>query len=291
MECVDLREVDRGGVCAARIGCMRFIQVDVFAEGPYQGNPLAVFPDSGELTPAQMQAIAREMNLSETTFVTGADAGGYDVRIFTPNSELPFAGHPTLGTTWVLRHLSRISGEVVQQRSAAGSTTVELRDGLLWLEREATVVEEAYEVDPALIGLTSKDIGCEINGTRVEPALSSAGFPQLMVPVVDTAALDRAHPGWDVPYGVYCFTVAPGGRISARGFFPTFGVPEDPATGSAAAALGLYLGARVGAGNAVIDQGAACGRPSVLHMDWEPAVVRVGGRCQLVAVGELVSLP
>ncbi len=274
---------------------MRFLQVDVFADGPYRGNPLAVFHDAGELTGEQMRAIAREMNLSETTFVTGVDAGGYDVRIFTPNSELPFAGHPTLGTTWVLRHLGRISGEVVQQRSAAGSTPVERRDGLLWLEREATVVDEAYELDPARIGLTSEDLGCEMNGTRLEPALSSAGFTQLMVPVADTAALDRAHPGWDVHYGVYCFTVGRGGttsgRISARGFFPTFGVPEDPATGSAAAALGLYLGARVGAGNAIIDQGAACGRPSVLHLDWEPKVVRVGGRCQLVAVGELVSLP
>ena len=273
---------------------MKFLQVDVFAEGPYRGNPLAVFPDSGALTGAQMQAIAREMNLSETTFVTGCEGDGYTVRIFTPNAELPFAGHPTLGTAWVLHHLGRLSGEVFQQQSAAGTTPVELRDGLLWLQREASEVDETYELDPALIGLSEEDLGLEMGGSNLEPALSSAGFTQLMVPLANASALDRARPGWEVPHGVYCFTLTrggPDGRIAARGFFPTLGVPEDPATGSAAAALGLYLGARVGGGHSIIDQGAACGRPSALHLEWEPRVARVGGACQLTAIGELVRLP
>src|SRR4051812_18437050 len=103
---------------------MDFVQVDVFAEGPFKGNPLAVFPDAGELSVEQMQAIAREMNLSETTFVTAIARESYDVRIFTPQEELPFAGHPTIGTTWVLKDLGFVGGENVRQRSPVGETVV-----------------------------------------------------------------------------------------------------------------------------------------------------------------------
>src|SRR5437870_1889102 len=102
----------------------RYLLVDVFARESLAGNALAVFPDPGSVDPARMQKIAREMNLSETTFVTAARDDGYDVRIFTPTEELPFAGHPTLGTAWVLRHLDVVTGERSIQRSAAGETSV-----------------------------------------------------------------------------------------------------------------------------------------------------------------------
>lgn len=99
---------------------VRYLVVDVFAREPLAGNALAVFPDAGSVAPVRMQRVAREMNLSEKTFITRVDADAYDVRIFTPAEELPFAGHPTLGTAWTLRHLGILPGDTVTQRSAAG---------------------------------------------------------------------------------------------------------------------------------------------------------------------------
>ena len=124
-----------------------FLQVDVFADSPYSGNPLAVFPEAGDLSAPQMQAIAREMNLSETSFVTSCGDDSYDVRIFTPEEELPFAGHPTLGTTWVLRRLGRVAGDVVDQRSPAGPTTVTIVDDILWLERGGETEADLEDLD------------------------------------------------------------------------------------------------------------------------------------------------
>jgi trans-2,3-dihydro-3-hydroxyanthranilate isomerase len=270
---------------------MRFLQVDVFAESAFRGNPLAVFPDAATLTTQQMQSIAREMNLSETTFVTSSSDTRYDVRIFTPEAELPFAGHPTIGTTWVLRYLGRLRGDVTEQWSDAGVTTVERIGELHWLQREETAVEESFELSPGSLGLTADEVGCSLHGTRLTPSLSSAGFTQLMVPVADADTLARAHPARDVPYGVYCFTPVGPQRLRARGFFPTYGIPEDPATGSAAAALGLYLARRIGSSAVTIEQGAQCGRPSILETEFQPRSVRVGGRCVLVATGELTVLP
>src|SRR5690349_3735712 len=113
----------------------RYLIVDVFARHALAGNGLAVFPDPGTVDPERMQRIAREMNLSETTFVTAIREGGYDVRIFTPSEELPFAGHPTLGTAWTLKHIGALSGDRVVQRSDAGETPVTFDGRHVWLER------------------------------------------------------------------------------------------------------------------------------------------------------------
>src|SRR5437867_9577926 len=110
----------------------RYLLVDVFAREPLAGNALAVFPEPGSVDPARMQRVAREMNLSETTFVTELRPDGYTVRIFTPSEELPFAGHPTLGTAWVLARLGAGSGDRVTQRSAAGDTAVTFEGGRVW---------------------------------------------------------------------------------------------------------------------------------------------------------------
>ncbi|MDQ3646955.1 MAG: PhzF family phenazine biosynthesis protein [Actinomycetota bacterium] len=285
---------------------MEFLQVDVFSDGPYTGNPLAVFPDAGGLSGSQMQRIASEMNLSETAFVTSVEPHRYRVRIFTPRKELAFAGHPTIGTTWVLRNGGRLTEEDVTQVSDAGETSVTLEGDTLWFERIGSVGADIEEHDPLHreiargLGVDQRDLGMEArelgrSGT-LYPAVSNAGLEQLMVPVRDLAALARcsAAPGLLESAGIegfYCFTATAAGRIQARGLFPAVGIAEDPATGSAAAALGLYLADRLGAIEVDVDQGVEMGRPSKIHVRGAPGRVKVGGRCSLVVSGRLEVLP
>lgn len=282
---------------------MHYLQVDVFAEQEGGGNPLAVFADAADLETSQMQAMAAELGLSETSFVLSVDDRGYDVRIFTPAEELPFAGHPTLGTTWVLRHLDRVgSGEVVQ-RSAAGETRVFEEAGLSWFERDGASSRDLDETSTrarddiaGALGLEPGDIGAEAltigRSGHLRPAYSSAGLEHLMVPVRDVAALgsvavDDERLASLTPHGAYCFTGTGAGRLQARGFFSPVGIPEDPATGSAVGSLGLYLAARVGPIRCEVRQGTEMGRPSVLHLDASEDRVRVGGRCRLALEGDL----
>lgn len=286
---------------------MDFYQLDVFAEGPYRGNPLAVFPDAAELSKDRMQQIAREMNLSETTFVTNATTDSYSVRIFTPKDELPFAGHPTIGTCWLLRHLGRLTSDRVTQSSAAGDTTVERKGDLLWFSRtgsaepdlgdrdqaSSTKLAAALSLDPSDIGLEAREIG---RPGRLMPAFSDAGFRQLMVPVASPDVLERAVVRTELlfeldRFGVYCFTGIRAGGVRARGFFPGLGLPEDPATGSAAAALGIYLADRVGPIDLEIEQGVEMGRPSRIAMSAREGDVSIGGRCELIFSGRLEALP
>jgi trans-2,3-dihydro-3-hydroxyanthranilate isomerase len=286
---------------------MKFLQLDVFAARPYEGNPLAVVLDAAELSAGQMQAIAREMNLSETSFVMEAENEAYTVRIFTPAEELPFAGHPTIGTAWVLKDLGILSGDEFRQHSGAGVTTVREREGNLWFERGGEASPDVEERDPDVnarlaraIGLERGQIGLEAREVgrsgRLRVAWSDAGVSQLMVPLQDMRALEAAFPR--VPFdigdegiGIYCFTAAGAGKIAARGFFPDAGITEDPATGSAAAALGLYLAARVGDIRFEVAQGVQMGRPSRILVDAKEDRVEVGGRCELVLRGELDVVP
>jgi trans-2,3-dihydro-3-hydroxyanthranilate isomerase len=287
---------------------MEFHQIDVFvSSGAYTGNPLAVFPEPGQLSTAQMQAIASEMNLSETTFVVGAAASSYDVRIFTPQEELPFAGHPTLGTAWVLRSLGTVTDERLVQRSAAGETKVRSEGDVQWLEREGEADSDLEDSDPRApqrvaraLGIEPREVGLEARelgrAGRLRPAVSSAGLRQLMVPLADVGVLSRCEPRADLlseiaELGMYCYTAVGAGKIRARGFFPGAGVPEDPATGSAAAALGIHLAARLGPIEASIEQGVEIGRPSRILLRSRPGHVEVGGRCEPVLSGRLERLP
>ena len=283
--------------------------VSVFHAGdPFRGgNPLAVFPDPGDLDAAQMQAIAQTMNLSETTFVTGGDGASYDVRIFTPREELPFAGHPTLGTTWVLRHLGRLTEDAVVQRSRAGETEVTVEGDTLYFRRTGTVapdmettnVRAHLEVALAL-RLEERDVSLEAyelgrNG-MLRPALADAGLPQFLVPLRNLDALarvdvDGARLAELSPFGAYCFTAVAAGRVRARGLFPSFGIDEDPATGSAAACLGVYLADRLGDIELNVDQGIEMGRPSRMAVSATTTGVRVGGRCDLLHTGDLERVP
>ncbi|MBA2365290.1 MAG: PhzF family phenazine biosynthesis protein [Actinomycetota bacterium] len=286
---------------------MKFYQLDVFGSGPYSGNPLAVFPGADHLDAAQMQMIASEMNLSETTFVTRASVDSYDMRIFTPAEELSFAGHPTIGTAFCLAHLGRVTGEHLTQRTSVGQTKVTHRNDRWWFERPGRshddlessdekaggTLAEALSLDPAEIGLEARELG---RSGRLGPAVADVGMGHLMIPVRDLRSLAACSVRADLlapvsSVGAYCFTAAGAGRIRARGFFPGVGISEDPATGSAAAELGIYLAARIGDIDFEISQGREIGRPSRLWVQAKKASVMVGGRCDLVLEGELVKLP
>ena len=289
---------------------MDFVQVDVFADTPYSGNPLAVFPDAADLTRGQMQAIAAEMNLSETTFVTGYDDESYEMRIFTPREELPFAGHPTLGTAWVLRRMERLTSSEVTQRTGAGATAVTISDGDLVRFRRTgrasedlkatrgdidSAIARALGLEPSDIGLEPRELGRSV--ARLNPARSEAGIMHFLVPVRDRATLGRCAPNAALltevteGLGAYCYTATAAGALQARGFFPSFGIDEDPGTGSAAACLGILLSDRLGALDVVVTQGIEMGRPCKIHLEADADWVEVGGHCQLVFEGRLVSVP
>ena len=284
-----------------------FLQVDVFADTPYSGNPLAVFPEAGDLSAPQMQAIAREMNLSETSFVTSSSDDSYDVRIFTPQEELPFAGHPTIGTAWVLRRLGRVVGEIVEQRSPAGSTAVTVMHDILWLERNGGSEADLEDLDirasdrlERALGLESGEVGLEAaelgKSGRLRAAFGDAGMRSLLIPVRTVEMLERCRPRWHLldeisTVGGYCFTAAGTGRVRARGFFPGVGIPEDPATGAAAAALGVYLADRLGEVEIEMMQGVEMGRPSHIYLKAAEGRVQVGGRVTHILSGRLEQLP
>ena len=275
---------------------VEFIQVDVFALAPYSGNPLAVFPDAGKLTDRQMQMVAREMNLSESIFVTAIRDGSYDVRIFTPYQELPFAGHPTVGCAWLLAELGLVQGDEVVQHSGAGATSIKRSGTEFWFDRRGEVREPEEEIAGVAraLGARPEDLTIEWDGVELLPAVSDAGLPQLMVPVRDLEVLEGlvvpASFGLDQISGAYCFTRTEEG-IRARGLFPGVGVPEDPATGSAAAALGLYLDRHTGAIETTIVQGVEIGRPSVIRMRASDGIVSIGGSCRRVLKGLIEALP
>ncbi len=282
--------------------------VDVFTDRPYAGNPLAVVHGTDGLATAQLQALALEFNLSETTFPT-VRAGGsaYDVRIFTTAEELPFAGHPTLGTAWLLRRQDRLERDDVVQHCGAGEIPVRVDTDwaeLITRPRYAHQRDDA-EALAAAVGLDSSDV----EGPAYE-ASSGLGWVFLRV---RADAVERARvpvSGWsvqpvgsDVVGGVSVWSSVPGDPLAvhARVFCPDVGVTEDPATGSAAAALGPVLvaggsAARDGETAYRIAQGAEIGRPSILHgrveADGGNAVrVRVGGGVTHVATGTIAVPP
>jgi trans-2,3-dihydro-3-hydroxyanthranilate isomerase len=278
-----------------------FRLVDVFTEEPFLGNRLCVVPQAPEdLSTEQMQMLALETNFAETTFVTEARPDGYRMRIFTPDAELPFAGHPTLGTAFTLASEGRTSTRSTQT-TAVGDVPVEvdLDEGFVWMTPSAPNFMVEFD-DRALVaegaGLVPDDLEPDLPLQVV-----SIGLPALLVPVRDEQRLRRAelHPsacGQAVSRSgagcLYLFAVRGTGDVLARMFDASLGVGEDPATGSAAGALAAYLATHRLAGmpgRAVISQGEMVGRPSFLHIDAQPDgdawIVRVGGGVRIVGEG------
>ncbi|RZT84092.1 trans-2,3-dihydro-3-hydroxyanthranilate isomerase [Pseudonocardia sediminis] len=283
--------------------------VDVFTDRPYAGNPLAVVRDADDLTGEQMQAIATEFNLSETTFTLPPTdpSADYRVRIFTPARELPFAGHPSVGTGWVLARDGVIAlGDRVQE-CGAGLLSVEVD------ELGARVTGGAPSVGDDLdAGLLATAVGLDpddVDGAAA-PGVAGAGvdYGFLLVrddavarAVCDAAAV-RAVTGGTTALGLVVCSVDPDARqVHLRMFGTGVGVAEDPATGSAAVALGVFLADRglVGPEEAhgfTVAQGAEIGRPSTLHA-WVRAeggaavATWVGGNVVPIARGELTARP
>jgi PhzF family phenazine biosynthesis protein len=265
--------------------------VNVFAETPLAGNPLAVFEDARGLDDPTMQALALQFNLSETTFVLPSSAATARVRIFTPTFEMPFAGHPTLGTAHVVRAL-RNGGDAITLEMRAGVIPVRA-SGDVWTltanaPRTRAVVASRAEL-AAMLGLGPADLG-------VEALWVDTGSEQLVIPIATAEAVRRAAPRAEM-LARHASTTLPDGasrsmaylwaedgrdRVLARFFFLKYGaLTEDPGTGSACANLGGWIvatGARRPR-TLTINQGEAVGRPCHLHLTVDAAGgVSVGGR-------------
>lgn len=272
--------------------------VDVFTNRQFAGNPLAVVLDADELSTEQLQAIAREFNLSETSFPMKPTTGAadYRLRIFTPATELPFAGHPSVGAAWVLRELGRIGDGRVVQECGAGQLPLVLDGPTVTLTGGPSTVGEPLDVAPfcAGVGLAATDAV----GTPVRWA--GTGIEFAFLHVVD-AAVARATPDLSVlaalgGAGVSVFSFADG-RAHARVFAAGAGVPEDPATGSAALGLGVWLvtsGLLSGDGPSsyVVEQGIEMGRPSRLEctvraVDGAIVEAKVSGNVVSIAEGRI----
>ncbi len=283
--------------------------LDVFTDRRFSGNPLAVVMDADALTGAQMQDIARELNLSETVFVLKSQNPAHSarIRIFTPAQELPFAGHPTIGTATLLAELRTplVNGErdaiiVLEQAIGTVRIGVRLRDGQApFAEFDAPKLPEKINIPPSrdriadALGLLPREIGFE-NHT---PQCLSAGNTFAFVPVAGMEAIARARveqAHWASVFpsstfnGVYLYTrecVHSGSAFHARMFAPQLGVPEDPATGSAAVCFAGVVhdfdGLPDGAHRRVIEQGHEMGRPSAISL----TLVTQNGRLETVRIG------
>ena len=294
--------------------------VDVFSDRPFAGNQLAVVHGAQDLTAEQCLAVAREFNFSETTFpVTRQRAGAsveYATRIFTPGGEIPFAGHPTLGTAWVLRHrglLGELTGEgEATQVCGAGRIGVRFADALV--ELSAPPRDLLGPLDESLAEALLGDLGLS-REDLVGPAwLAGCGLTFVHLPVRDEAvgsAVPSTRPlgeyahrlaalgtAQDPVEGVNLFSVsgdAPALTVHSRVFVPGLSVAEDPATGSAAVGLGVALvaaGRLPDGGRYDITQGVEMGRPSTLYgrveaSGGEARLCHVAGHVQPVASGEI----
>lgn len=306
----------------------RYHTADVFTDAPFGGNQLAVIPDARGLTTAQMNSITREFNFSETVFVLPPEDPKHTrrIRIFTPGSELPFAGHPTVGTAFVLAATGEIvlAGDetriVLEEGVGPVQVTIRAENGRpVFAQLTAAKLPEkgpgSYDVATiaSVLSLDTADI--DAGGTYAIEAVS-VGVPFLFVPICTLGALGRARirmdqweehlrDSWASEIFLFVEDDASHARdgvrngdgvMRARMFAPTLGIPEDPATGSAAASFGGYLAwrssKRDGTLRYTIHQGVEMGRPSRLDVeadvrDGDVTAIRVGGASVLVSSGTL----
>jgi trans-2,3-dihydro-3-hydroxyanthranilate isomerase len=299
-----------------------FVQADVFTSVVFGGNPVAVFPDAEGLSKGEMQKIARELNLSETTFVlppTDPDADVH-VRFFTPATELPFAGHPTIGTHVVLAQLGRyeIIGPVTRiwQQIQVGTLPVDLITDPDGTTNRAVMTQDEARHGPILedSGRLAEAMGLEMQDIHPDLPVQvfSTGLPGLIVPLVSLDAIRRIELNVGL-FNEICRAMSVTGaevftletldkahHVHVRNFDPLVGVFEDPATGSMAGALGAYLLQKgvfpyepeQSTTHLVVEQGYEMGRPSLLEVevdirDGAIAEVRVGGQVVIVLDGTL----
>jgi trans-2,3-dihydro-3-hydroxyanthranilate isomerase len=273
------------------LATFRYVIADVFTDVPLAGNQVAVFTDARDIPEERLQPLAREINYSETVFVYPAAGNGHArIRIFTPNSELPFAGHPILGTAFVLAQPLQL--DEIRLETGRGIVPVRIdRDGpqvvFGWMRQPEPTWEPFDRADELcrILGATPTDLPLELyrqGPGHVLVELASADAVAALSP--DLGALARF-----MEEGAACFA-RDDDRWKLRVFVPAFGAPEDPATGSAAGPLALHLSrhGRIGFGDEIeIRQGAEIGRPSTLHaVARSPQEIEVGGSAVVVARGE-----
>jgi trans-2,3-dihydro-3-hydroxyanthranilate isomerase len=289
----------------------QYLHYDVFTDRRFEGNQLAVFPDAAGLSTRIMQQIAREIGFAETTFVSGAEGADSNVRmrIFTPGTEMPMAGHPVIGSTFALARTGRIAPERLEWVFGlnVGPTPVALEwgsDGLNF----AWMTQQLPEFGPRIddVETIAKALGArvdDITNTGLPVQGVSCGVPYVIVPMTTRGAVDRVQPDVKLlTFEAYVFTTDRGGAADtahtySRMFAPALGVIEDPATGSASGPLGSYLVhhsvVTSEQGRSLLNlQGVKLGRPSWIHISIESAGgnitrVRVGGSAKFIAEGAM----
>jgi len=294
-----------------------FVTVDVFTDRKFGGNPLAVVPDATALSGAQMQAIAGEFNLAETTFVLPPQDPSHtaQVRIFTPRAELPFAGHPNIGTAYVLAVEANSAGRALAEplvfEEKAGLVRIDLiKDGKFTCGARLTppqLLSRGDDVDAEIVAAACSLTVDDIETTNHPPRIASCGVPFTFVELKTRAALATARPRAEVftkhlpaerIIGIllYLYDRRDGLDLQVRMFAPLFGVPEDPATGSGNVALaGLLASLRAEHDLNLkfrIGQGIDMGRPSLLEAGAEKrggeiVGMSIGGRCVPMMRGTL----
>jgi trans-2,3-dihydro-3-hydroxyanthranilate isomerase len=284
----------------------RYRTVDVFTDRMFGGNPLAVVLDAEGLSTAQMQAVAAEFNYAETTFVLPPRDAAHtaQLRIFTPRHELPFAGHPNVGTAFVLAQDADGAPSDPVFEEAAGLVHMRLlHDAAQVIGAELTAPQPLHvggSVSPVLAAAALSLTVADIRVATHPPRIASVGMPFLLVELDSLAALARAEPSLpahralfplDGAREVYAYVRGPDGDLDARMFAPLDGIAEDPATGSATAAIVALLAEIHGHSTLSVHarQGVQMGRPSLLQATaqrvGDAVVASVGGQCVAVMQG------
>ncbi|MFZ3384621.1 MAG: PhzF family phenazine biosynthesis protein [Candidatus Methanoperedens sp.] len=293
------------------MGNLTFYIVDVFAEEKFTGNQLAVVKDADGLLDIRMQQIAMEINFSETTFILSDEKrnGGYDVRIFTPKEEVPFAGHPTLGTAYVIQHeIIKKPVETIILNLKIGQIPLNLNDarGVLWMKQMPPIFGRIFNVDEIsnVLNVEASDIDHMYPIQEV-----STGLPFIIVPLKSLGALKKSRINSEKYFElirdsnakvllVFCpETIMAENDLNVRVFAQFYGITEDPATGSGNGCLTGYLVKYNYLKSKKIDirveQGYEIGRPSLIYLRGEEQVdkieVLVGGKVQMVAKGEFLD--
>jgi trans-2,3-dihydro-3-hydroxyanthranilate isomerase len=286
-----------------------FYILDVFTEKKYAGNQLAVFRNAAGISSEEMQNIAREINFSETTFILSDDQnnGGFDVRIFTPKEEVPFAGHPTIGTAYIIHNeiIHRKYIDIVLNLKVGQIPVVFGQDDCYWMKQVPPIFGQQHKPEnlATVLGLDAAEIDERFPIQEV-----STGLPFFIVPLKNLVSLKKATVDKEKYYDLIKDTSAKGilvfcpeahepqNNISVRVFVDYYGVPEDPATGSGNGCLAGYLVKYRYFGKDKIsirsEQGYEIGRPSLLLLrtkrDGENISIFVGGKCVLVAQGKFI---
>ncbi|MGG0727816.1 PhzF family phenazine biosynthesis protein [Bacillus paramycoides] len=290
---------------------MDFYIVDVFSQGKYTGNQLAVFMEGHQISSEEMQSIAKEMNFAETAFIISGKRrdNGYDVRIFTPNEEIPYAGHPALGTAFVLRkeilQLTTMISVILHFQGGSAEVIFHNDNGVLWMNQNEPNFGSEIDKDiiANVLNINVSNIDCRYPVQEV-----STGLPVIVVPLKSLAAVKEVNINKEKYFhlienlaakGIMVFTSETYEEINdlnVRDFADYYGIPEDAATGSSNGCLAAYLLKYRYFGtekiNMRVEQGYEINRPSLIHIQAEVVEsktnVRVGGKVESIASGKWI---